>query len=127
MQSFLSRKKTTPISLEQIVELCPEINGVIYDDIKSSDTLNSLCGKKDGIVIYYTLHGKGDGNIGHCRHEQEDSDEAPEGSDFRLFVALVEGVVPTRVPGEHHDHSSGQGDQEGIEGNEEPGFQVRPE
>ena len=66
MQKFLNRKRVEPLSLDELQELLPKFETILYDDLKD-EPIRDLIGNKDGAIIYYDMHSRNGGKmeIGH--------------------------------------------------------------
>ena len=52
MQAFLNRKRTEPISLEELQELLPDFTTILYDELENRP-IRDIIGSKSGAILYY--------------------------------------------------------------------------
>ena len=66
MQAFLDRKRTEPVSLDDLQDLLPDFKTIIYDDLENKP-IKQIIGGKSGAILYYDMHSKNGGKfeIGH--------------------------------------------------------------
>ena len=66
MQSFLNRKRTEPVSLEELQELLPDFSTILYDDLEDKPIKQIIEGKS-GAILYYDMHSRNGGTlaVGH--------------------------------------------------------------
>ena len=66
MQSFLNRKRTEPVSLEELEELLPDFTTIMYDSLENNP-ISQIIQNKSGAILYYDMHSRNGGKlaVGH--------------------------------------------------------------
>ena len=66
MQSFLNRKRTEPVSLEELEELLPDFTTIMYDSLENKP-ISQIIQNKSGAILYYDMHSRNGGKlaVGH--------------------------------------------------------------
>ena len=66
MQSFLNRKRTEPVSLEELQDILPDFTTILYDELENKP-ISQLLQDKSGAILFYDMHSRNGGKlaVGH--------------------------------------------------------------
>ena len=65
MNSLLKKLEITPISLEKIGKICPNMSTIVYDDLPKNAKLSDIFKGKQAVCVYYQMHGVTKTRVGH--------------------------------------------------------------